>query len=307
MSFADSSELDFAFVEESTLGTTPASPTWQKLRITSESLEYAIQNETSNEIRPDADLSDLIQVGANVSGDFGFELTYGSEFDTVFEHLLRGTFSSSRLDGGTARKSMSFEKKFEVGSPDEYLRFTGCRLGQLSLNVQANSIITGTVNVQGLASTVGTSELSGATYTNANTNDVMSAPDVANITVGSTSGTIYFTDLSFSLNNNLRPQNAVGSLAAVGIGYGMREVTGTMNAYFDGLSSQMYDDFVSGTAASLSFEATDGTNTYTFTLPNIKYETGRVVAGGNSQDVMAEMSFRALYDSAEATSIYIEN
>lgn len=307
MSFANTSETQFALVEESTLGTIPASPTWQNFRITSESLVYDINNTTSSEIRPDVDVSDLIQTGASASGDFSFELSYGSEFDTLFEHALRGTFSSSRLDGGTAKKSLAFEKKFEVGSPDEYLRFEGCRIGNLSLNVQANSIITGTASIMGLSSSVATSELSGATYTDANSNDVMGAPDVANITVGDTSGTIFFTDLSLTLNNNLRAQNAVGNLNAVGIGYGLREVTGNMTAYFDSLSQQIYNDFVAGTEASISFDLTDGANTYTITIPRIKYQSGRVVAGGNNQDVFAEMAFQGLYDSAEGTSIYIEN
>ena len=305
--FANTSETQFALVEESTLGTTPSSPSWQLFRITSEGLEYDINNTTSSEIRPDADISDLIQTGASATGDFSFELSYGSEFDTLFEHALRGAFTSSRLDGGTAKKSLSFEKKFEVGSPDEFLRFEGCRVGNLSLNVTSNSIITGSASIMGLSSSVGTAEESGATYTDANSNDIMAAPDVANITVGDTSGTIFFTDLSFQLNNNLRAQNAVGKLNAVGIGYGLREVTGTMTAYFDALSQQMYDDFVAGTEASISFEATDGTNTYTFTIPRIKYQTGRVVAGGNNEDVLAEMSFQGLYDSAEGTSIYLEN
>lgn len=307
MTFANTSETQFALVEETTLGTTPASPSWKKFRITSESLIYDITNTTSSEIRPDVDVSDLIQTGASASGDFSFELSYGSEFDTLFEHALRGAFVSSRLDGGTSKKSLSLEKKFEVGSPDEFLRFEGCRIGSLELNVQANSIITGSASIMGLSSSVATSEESGATYTDANTNDVMAAPDVASITVGSTSGTIYFTDLSWSLNNNVAAQNAVGSLNAVGIRYGLREITGSMTAYFDALSQQMYDDFVAGTEASLTYQMTDGTNTYTVTFPRIKYQSGRVVAGGNNEDVFAEMAFQALYDSSEGTSIYIEN
>lgn len=307
MAFANTSETQFALVEETTLGTTPASPSWQKFRITNESLIYDISNTTSNEIRPDVDISDLIQTGAQAAGDFGFELSYGSEFDTLFEHALRGAFASSRLDGGTAKKSLSFEKKFEVGSPDEFLRFEGCRIGSFELNVQANNIITGVASIMGLSSSVATSELSGATYADPNTNDVMGAPDVASITVGSTSGTIYFTDLSFSINNNLRAQNAVSSLAAVGIGYGLREVTGSMTAYFDAISQQMYDDFVAGAEASLSFQMTDGTNTYTVTFPRIKYQSGQVVAGGNNEDVFAAMTFQGLYDSVEGTSIYITN
>lgn len=307
MAFADTSELQLAFVAENTWATTPSNPSFNKLRVTSESLTHNIQNVTSNEIRPDADVSDLIQVGASAEGDFGFELSHGSEFDTLFEHALRGTFSSSRLDAGTAKKSMTLEKMFEVGSPDEFLRFEGCRIGNLNLNFRAQEIITGTISVMGKQGTTAQAELSGATYADANTNDVMAAPDVASISIGGVSGSIFLIQLSLQIGNNLRAQNALANLNAIGIGYGQRDVTGSMEVYFDSVSRQIYDDFVNGTAASLSWQASDGTNTYTFTLPNIKYSTGSVPTPGNNQDVFIQADFRALFDSTEQTSVYIEN
>lgn len=307
MAIANTSELQFAAVEEVTWGTTPATPTFQKLRITSESLTHNIENTVSNEIRPDADVSDLIQVGASATGDFGFELSYGSDFDMLLEHALRGAFVSSRLDAGTSRKSFTFEKLFEVGSPDEYLRFVGCRVGTLGLNFQAGQIITGTASVTGKQGSAAQSAISGATYSAANTNAVMAAPDVGSIAIGGVSGTFFLTQLSLQVGNNLRAQNALGELNAIGVGYGLRDVTFSFQAYFDGVSRSIYDDFVSGTEATLSWQASDGTNTYTFNLPRVKYSTGRVVAGGNNQDVFVEIDGRALYDSGEGTSIYIGN
>jgi hypothetical protein len=38
-----------------------------------------------------------------------------------------------------------------------------------------------------------------------------------------------------------------------------------------------------------------------FELANIKFEKGEIVAGGNDQDVMAKMSFRALFDGTDNT------
>lgn len=307
MSFADTSQTQFAFVPEATWGTTPSNPSFQKMRITGESLVYDIRNEPSQEIRPDVDISDLIQLGASASGDVQFELSYGSDFDAILEHALRGSFASSRLDAGTARKSLTFEKSFEVGSPDEYFRFTGCRVGQFSLSMPANERITGSLSVMGEGSTVGQSIISGATYTDANTNPVMAAPDVGSISIGGISGTFFLTQIGFQVSNNLRPRNAVGNLNAVDVGYGLRSVTGSLTAFFDGISRGIYEDFVNGTAVALSWQATDGSNTYAFNLPRVKYQTGRVFAGGNNQDVMAEMEFTALYDSSEGTSIYITN
>jgi hypothetical protein len=80
-----------------------------------------------------------------------------------------------------------------------------------------------------------------------------------------------------------------------------------MTVYFDSNTKQMYDDFVAGSEASVSFEATDGTNTYTFNLPRIKYSSGSVQAGGNNQDLLVELSFQALLDSGAGTDIEITN
>lgn len=307
MAFADSSQTQVAFVEESTfLAGTPATPTWQKVRVTGESLNKNIENTTSNEIRPDADVSDLIQTGSNVGGDLNLELTFGaSDTDTLFEHALRGSFATNVLKGGVEKKSLSIEKLFETGTTDQYHRFAGCVANTMSLNVQAQSVLTGSVGFMGLSGTTGTAALSGATYNAANTNDVQTAIDVASISVGGATSSIYYTDMSISLTNNCRYQQAVGSLPAVGIGYGRREITGTLNAYFE--DGDLYEEFVAGNASSLTFATTDGTNTYTFTLPKIKYSSGSVTAGGNNQDVMVSLQFQALYDSTAGCAIKIEN
>jgi hypothetical protein len=88
----------------------------------------------------------------------------------------------------------------------------------------ADAIVTGSFSVQGLNEAIDTAIISGATYSDANTNPVMAAPDVGTITVGGIAGTLFYTDLSFSLTNNLRAQAAIGQVGAAGIGYGRREV-----------------------------------------------------------------------------------
>lgn len=301
---ANTSEARIAFVEETTIGTTPASPVWRNLRMTGESLVYDIQNTQSNEIQPNVDVSDLIQTGAGVSGGVNFEMTYGTELDKLLEHALRGTFASNVLKAGSLKKQLSFEKIFETGTTDQYLRFKGNRINGLSLQVKEKAIITSSIEVMGMSSAVpGTAILSGATYTAANTNPVMSAIEVGSITVGGVSGTVYYTDLSFNLKNNCRVQNAIGQLNAIGIAYGRREITGQMTAYFS--SSDLYEEFVQGNESSLSFTLSDGSNSYAFNFPRTKYITGRVVAGGNNQDVMADVTWQALYDSVQATSMKV--
>ncbi len=303
--FADSSGVVLSFIQESTWNTTPATPAMQKVRFTSESLTNNIQNVVSDEVRPDPAVSDLVQTGADVSGDLNFELSFGTEFDSLFEAALRGGFSTNVLKAGSDTDSFSLERQVETGTPDHYFRFTGCRVGTMSLNVSPGSIITGTFGVTGAGHSTDTAIITGATYTDGNSNPIMAPSDVAGITLANTTTTLYFTEMSISLNNNLGAQNAVGSLAPVGVRYGRREITGNLTAYFE--DKELYDLFMAGDESSLEFQTTDGTNTYTFTLPRIKYQTGQVVTQGVNQDMMAQMTFQALYDATEQTDFKIQN
>ncbi len=305
MAFADSSETEIAFIAESTFGVTPAMPAFQRLRVTSEDLTGDQQTVVSNELRPDAEVSDLIKVAESATGNLPFELSFGADMDTLFEHALRGTFATNVLKAGVEKKSMTIEKRHETGATDQYFRYLGCRVGTLQLTVQSQQVVTGSIAVTGLSESLGTAIITGATYTAANTNDVMAAPDVGTITVGGVTGSLFYTQLSFSLNNNLRAQAALGQVGAAGIGYGRREITGAITAYFE--DADLYEEAVNNNASSLAFPITDGTNTYTFTLPRVKFSSRRAVAGGNNQDILAELNFQALYDPTEQTSIKIQN
>ena len=303
MAFADSSETEIALIAEATFGTTPATPVFQRMRVTSEDLTGEQQTVVSNELRPDAEVADLIRVGESATGNLPFELSFGSEVDTLLEHALRGTFAGNDLKGGTEKKSFTIEKRHETGATDHYFRYLGCRIGGLSLTLRAQEIVTGSFSVQGLSEATDTAIIAGATYSDANTNPVMAAPDVGTITVGGVVGTLFYTDLSFSLTNNLRAQAAIGQVGAAGIGYGRREITGTITAYFE--DDDLYEEAVQNNASSISFPVTDGTNTYTITLPKLKFTSRRAVAGGNNQDILAECQFQAIYDPTEQTSIKI--
>lgn len=302
---SEASESQLSVVKESAWGTTPSNPPFQKVRFTGEDLVYDIQNVVSEEIRRDADVSDLIQVGAGASGGANFELSYGDDTEMLMEAALRGTFDSvGVLRAGTEKSSFTIEKLLETGATDQYMRYTGCRINTFGLSIKEQQIVGSQLAVMGKGHTVTTSPVSGASYNASNTNPVMAAPDVGSITVANVAGTLVYTDLSFSLTNNCRVRNGLGTLDAVGIAYGRRQITGSMTAYFD--DADLYNEYVSGAAGALSFTISDGSNTYTFTFPKIKYVTGRVVVAGNNQDIYAEMTWQALFDPISGCAMQVE-
>jgi len=118
MAIADTSDTRLAFIPEVTWGATPATPAFQKVRYTGENFAHAKATVVSNEIRSDAEVADLVQVGVSGEGGYDFELSSGAEFNTLFEHSLRGSFA--QVDTGVYTG--------DVGSVSTFTRVTGSYL-----------------------------------------------------------------------------------------------------------------------------------------------------------------------------------
>lgn len=98
---ANTNRAKLSYLIESTFGVNPGTA-GRALRMTGESLKYAIKNETSKELRADRMTADLIQVGAESNGGFNFELS-AKEYDDLIEAALMGTWADYGTTGiGTA-------------------------------------------------------------------------------------------------------------------------------------------------------------------------------------------------------------
>lgn len=295
----DSSQTRLAYIAESTYGTTPSTPTLLEQRFTSEDLNANFQNITSDEIRDDRNVSDLVQVGSNAGGPVNFELSYAS-FDAWLESLMFSTWSTNVLKNGNTQKSFTLEKTFEAGATDQYHRFTGAVVNSMSLAIQAQQIVTGSFDFLAKGSSSAQAAIAGSSYTATNTNPVISAAsNFAALAITGVTGP-ELTALNLNVTNNLRQQQVIGSTEARGLGTGRFEVTGDLTAYFE--NEELYELFLAGSAADLTFELGGAsTSKYEFVIGNLKFETGKVVAGGNDQDVLAQMTFRGLFDGTDNT------
>jgi hypothetical protein len=104
-----------------------------------------------------------------------------------------------------------------------------------------------------------------------------------------------FTEIAFTVDNQLRPNPAIGSLDNVQVGAGQVSLTGTINSYF--LNRILYNQFRTFQTVRLSFVATDiAGNSYVYFFPAFKFTDAEVVAGGNNQDVFANFEFTAFRD-----------
>lgn len=98
MPFASTSGGQIAYIAESTFGVTPGVGTPKFLRITGETLDYAITKEQSAEINASRAASSVVPLGATTSGGIQGEMQY-AEFDPLIEAVLQSTFSAYGTNG----------------------------------------------------------------------------------------------------------------------------------------------------------------------------------------------------------------
>lgn len=324
---SESNRVRLSYIKEHTWNTTPASPELKALRITGESLVHNIDTVTSAEIRPDRNVTALVDTMYSAGGGFNFEFSAGT-----FDDLLAGAlfanispessatsswWSDSDSSGagteyivnGTTEHSFSIERA--MLDKDEYFMFSGMIINTLNMTVSAGAIVTGSFDFIGGSPTTALQQTSFDSSSNglptaAPTTDPYNG--VGNVGTieegGSALSGIYLSEISFSLSNNLRALPALGQNTAIDVAAGKCDVTGTVTAYFE--SDQLYDKFMGFTDTSLSFTLTDAAgNYYTFYFPKVKYSSNTVNAGGQDADVMEVLNFTALYDSTTGGTLKI--
>ncbi len=206
---------------------------------------------------------------------------------------------SSGIRNGVTFKSFLIEKEFS--DITQFQSFTGMRVGTWTLTVAPGSLIAGSLSFQGKTVFAGGVTAFGgspATEPIISATEILNAVDnISDILIdGLTPTGVDFTEITFAIDNQLRPQPAIGSLENVGVGAGQIGMTGTLASYFS--NRDLYDKFRSFATVRLSFVATDLTgNSYLFFFPSFKLGTGSTPTPGNNQDVFATFEFQAFRDA----------
>ena len=96
----------------------------------------------------------------------------------------------------------------------------------------------------------------------------------------------------------------VGSLYTDSFGYGRFEATGTLEAYFE--TNDLYQRVLDHGSGVLSFNIGNAANQkYALLLPKIIFGNGERRPGGNTDDVMVSIPFRAVYDQTTDATLQI--
>jgi len=298
MTVAGGSRARLAYVAEVTYGTTPASPAFKTLNPTSHSLGLEKEGFQSETIRSDRQVADFRHGVRSVSGDIGTEFRDAS-LDELLEAVMMGTWATDVLKSGTTRRSFTIERFF--ADITRYRRSTGCEFNTFSLECPASGIVKATFGVIGNDDTGAGSAISGATYA-ADPNDKVMDSLSGSITVGGSAVTV-ITGIKLSLDNGIQNNAVVGETTKIRGAAGRSNVTGELTAFYD--SDTLLDAFDTEAEVAIVFTLTDGTATYTFTLPKVKFTGGKPEVGGE-REISITMPFQAIYSSSDATQLKIE-
>lgn len=305
MANATGSQHAMEYVAEVTYGTTPATPAMTPIRHNTTSLGLSKETFQSAEIRSDRQITDFRHGNKQVGGDIVGELSYGT-YDDFLEATLGGTWATDtpalgtdQLKAGTDLGSFTVRRRFTDLSSVQQV-FTGVQFTSMAVTI--NSQIA-SVTFSTLGKDMSTTNITGATVNAASTTEPFSGLDVGTIQEGG-SAIASVTEVSFTLENGLSPNFALGSDTTLDPSSGRSNITGTINAYFQ--NQTLLDKFINETDSSLDVSVTDPAgNLLRIFLPRIVYSGGQPDVGGEGVIILS-MPFQALYDTTTSTNIVIE-
>lgn len=214
-------------------------------------------------------------------------------------------FTGDFITNASTKRSNTIERQYLDHSPVTYEYLVGMTLNTLQVDAKTQAIATYTKNYIGQSATTTTTRKAGATDIAAPTYGVLNtSTNVGRIGFDGSVivGPNFVMNASININNNIRAQQAIGSLGAVGTGNGEFTVTGTIESYFGDKS--IYDKVVNNTLTSFDMRLgrSDGNReSILFDLPSIKLSSGAPSVSGKNADVMIQAGFTAFMS---ATLLY---
>ena len=302
---AQGSQSGIGVIEEVTWGVTPTGD-FQGMNFTGESLAFNISNESSNNIRPDRQTTDLVQTGADTGGGITTE-AQSSNLDTVIEGFFWNAWQNDtpavgtrRLTNGVLKKSYSIERSNNDIS--QYFLYTGMVGSAITWTVETGSPITIDLTFIGKNEALSTT---GKTVTPPPLTPIFNA--VTSVTKISIDG-VALTEclvqkLSVTLDNKAEGKTGIGVLGYCNVDGKSIEVKGSISMYFN--NETQYNKYLNSTAFAITLELTDlDGNVVELLLPRCKYDAATANVTGKDDDVMFEASFVAVMANVPAPNNY---
>lgn len=290
---ADGSQHSAHYIAESVYGTTPTTPTMAAVRHTEFGLGMDKDTLQSAELRSDRNLTDFRMAQNKCGGTFGMEILNDVGFEDFLAAVFCGDWSSGELVNGVTRKSFSFLRHFgDLGAGTKpYHILTGVEFASCELKLPTSGMATASFETIAQTYTPGEAAPTGATLNAPSTTSPMDSFTGTVQEGGSAIGVI--TEATVKFDNNMNRKFVIGSKNTLRPSVGRFMASGTITCYYE--SATMLDKFLNGTNSSLQLQLSNGSDTLTILLPNIKYTGGRVDVKDDGP-ITIQMPFQGIYD-----------
>lgn len=220
-------------------------------------------------------------------------------------------FTGDFLVNGSTKRSNTIERQYLDHSPVTYEYMRGMTLNTLQVEAKQQAIATYTKNYLGrdaylpspMVRVSGASDVAAPTYGVLNTSSNVGRIGFDGSTI---TGPNYVMSAQFTVNNNIRAQQAIGSIGAVGTGNGEFTVTGQLETYFGDPS--IYQKIINNTLTSFDLRVgrSDGNReSLLVDFPSIKMSSGSPSVSGKNQDVMIQAGFQAIMDATRGYTMSV--
>jgi len=197
----------------------------------------------------------------------------------------------SSIINGQVIRSFAIEKEFTDGAAAlKYMLLTGNVVNTMRIGLAAEEMIGINFGLMGGSVALSSDHGSINSYTPVEKIDAVNCN--GQIREHNATNDPIVTDLTLNVANNMRLRPQACSPVPAGVGKGQINVNGTVTMYF--ADWDIYTRFLADLASTLTYTFGDGNSGgYSVVLPQLKYTGGRVLGGGQGQDVVAAFDFTA--------------
>lgn len=312
MATASGSNGRLSYVKESTYGTTPGSPTMLKLvgLTFGESIGASMEEVKSNAITGGRALSDVRGGNFTISGSSGFELSYINQegvLEAVFGSVTKTSDTPSvglteRVYKRGVLPSLSIEKGFtDLG---QYFKYTGMKADKLSLSVNNNGLISGSIDWVGQSSNASGTSLGIPAAATLKT--ILHSDSKIYQDTGSGYVELKSNEFSFEITNTLDADSGrvIGYRNIQSLTEGIGEITGNLKVQFDGLSQ--YNIWKNEQFLGLKIVCGDmATQGITFEFPKCLLTGSADPKIESSGTVFLTFNFRAVLDDVSNSDVIV--
>jgi hypothetical protein len=296
--YAKGSDTQINYVVETTPGTTPATPTMIQLPFVKFDVDFDQTTLEDTSVFADRMEHNVIAGQRKVAGTLQGNLSH-TNFNAIFPTALFSSWATNVLKIGTTLNTITLERWHgDIGTG---FVSTGCFADKLAFKLTAAGLAEFTATIAGINGSTETTPLSAAP----------TAPAVE-VPFSLVSATLqeggvpiaYLTTIDITIDNKAQVIDAMGSQVPLSYVPGLAKVTGQAAGWVP--DSSLFTKYLNQTGTSLSVVLTDGTNTVTITLPNIRYTSAKMPVQGQGA-VVQTLQFTAIKDATSGTNIEIQH